>query len=145
MLRASAVLLLLLFAGHALCDFPLQGDFLARGKNHKAPLPGVPWQYCLFAHALIHAGAVFLLTRSLILGLAELVFHAATDYAKCDGRFTPAFPGVMLNWRRPFEPAFIARTADQCNAIAFDRDQAIHYGCKVVWCALAIWWSPWHK
>jgi hypothetical protein len=30
---------LLLFAGHALCDYPLQGDFLARGKNHCNPIP----------------------------------------------------------------------------------------------------------
>lgn len=98
-------LLLLLFAAHALCDYPLQGDFLARGKNHKAPLPGVPWYQCLAAHALIHSGAVLLITGSLWLALAELVIHTATDYAKCDGR------------------------------INFNQDQAIHYGCKVAWVA----------
>lgn len=34
---------LMLLAGHALCDYPLQGDFLAKAKNRAAPLPGVPW------------------------------------------------------------------------------------------------------
>lgn len=32
-----------LVAGHALADYPLQGDFLARAKNRAAPIPGVPW------------------------------------------------------------------------------------------------------
>jgi hypothetical protein len=98
--------LLLLFAAHALCDYPLQGDFLARGKNHRASLPGVPWYQCLGAHALIHAGAVYLITGSIWIGIAELMIHAATDYAKCDGRIT------------------------------FNQDQSIHYACKVVWALL---------
>lgn len=101
-LPAIAVLLLL-FAGHAVCDYPLQGDFLAKGKNHRNPLPGVPWYQCLFAHALIHAGTVYLFTGNSILGLAELVIHAGTDWLKCDGK------------------------------INFNVDQGIHYGCKVIW------------
>jgi len=38
---SNAVLsrILLLFAGHALCDYPLQGNFLAKGKNHRNPHP----------------------------------------------------------------------------------------------------------
>lgn len=114
MVKAGVSLLLLLFAGHALCDYPLQGDFLAKGKNQKAPIPGVPWYQCLFAHSLIHAGMVMLITRSLWLGLAELWIHAATDYTKSAGR------------------------------ISFNQDQAIHYGCKVAWCAIAMWFA-WHK
>lgn len=97
------VRVLLLFAGHALCDYPLQGDFLAKGKNHKAPIPGVPFYHCLAAHALIHAGMVYLITRSFWLALAELTIHTMTDYAKCDGR------------------------------ISFNQDQAIHYACKLLW------------
>lgn len=79
-------LVFMLVAAHALCDFPLQGDYLSRGKNHKAPLPGTPWFLLLMMHALIHGGAVTLITGSLWLGLAETAVHAATDYAKCDGR-----------------------------------------------------------
>jgi len=97
---------MLLCAGHALCDYPLQGDFLAKGKNHKAPIPGVPWYQCLLAHALIHAGMVLLITHSVWLALAELVIHTATDYAKCDGRIT------------------------------FNQDQAIHYFCKILWAVI---------
>jgi len=95
--------ILILFAGHALCDYPLQGDFLARGKNHKAPIPGIPWQHCLAAHALIHAGMVYIVTASLWFALAEFVIHCATDYAKCNGN------------------------------IDFQEDQFVHYACKLLW------------
>lgn len=93
---------------HALCDYPLQGDFLARGKNHKNPIPGVPFWHCLVAHSLIHAGAVALITGRVSLGLCELVAHLAIDYAKCDGRFD------------------------------FDVDQFLHVVCKLIWAAMLL-------
>ncbi len=101
-----ATKMLLLFAGHALCDYPLQGDFLARGKSHKSPIAGIPFWQCLLAHALIHSGMVLLITHSLWFALAELVIHTITDWAKCDGR------------------------------ISFNQDQAIHYACKILWALL---------
>lgn len=101
-----------LLCGHALCDFPLQGDFLSRGKDHRNPLLGVPWQFCLFAHALIHAGAVALITGNLALGVAEFVCHSAIDYAKCDDWF------------------------------GFAADQTFHIGCKVVWAAFVLVFGP---
>lgn len=97
------LLLFYLLAAHGLCDYPLQGDFLARGKNHTAPLPGVPWYQCLFWHAMIHAGAVALITHSVTLGIAELVCHFYLDYFKCD------------------------------NAFGWNTDQAAHVVCKVFW------------
>lgn len=99
-------LLFWLLVAHALADYPLQGDFLARAKNHVTPIPGVPWYQALGAHALIHAGAVAFLTHSLTLGLLEFIAHVAIDYAKCDGRTT------------------------------LNQDQALHVGCKVLWIAL---------
>jgi len=77
-------MLLQLLALHCLCDFPLQGDFLARGKNRCVPLPGVPWQICLLAHAMIHVGAYSLVVPT---GAALLVglFHLLVDYAKNEG------------------------------------------------------------
>jgi len=97
--------LVLLFAGHALCDFPLQGQFLSDAKNrHKSV--GEHWMRALFAHSMIHCAMVYLVTGSLIYGLAELVIHAFTDYAKCDG------------W------------------IDSTEDQAIHYLCKIAWAIL---------
>lgn len=95
--------ILLLFAGHALCDYPLQGEFLAKGKNHKAPIPGVPFYHCLLAHSLIHAGMVYLVTRSIWLAFAELIIHTITDWSKCQG------------------------------LVSFNQDQAVHYACKILW------------
>ena len=37
------MILFWLMVGHALADYPLQGDFLAKAKNRTAPIPGVPW------------------------------------------------------------------------------------------------------
>lgn len=76
--------LLLLFAGHAVCDYPLQGEFLAKAKNRHLNTSGGWWRDML-AHCIIHAGMVLLITGSVSLALAELVIHYATDCAKCDG------------------------------------------------------------
>ena len=73
-----------LFVGHAVCDYPLQGEFLAKGKNHRNPIPGFSWKIILFNHALIHAGMVALITGSLYLAILELVLHMFTDFLKCN-------------------------------------------------------------
>ena len=101
-------LFLALIAGHALCDYPLQGDFLARAKNRAMPIPGVPWYQALGAHAIIHGFAVGLLTGIPALGIAETLAHSAIDDAKCTGK------------------------------IGFDADQALHIGCKLLWVAAAL-------
>lgn len=81
-----------LVIGHAVCDFPLQGQFLAAGKNRHIkmpdpegePFPGNLWAYCLTAHSLVHAGMVWLVTGSALFGLIEFVCHWAIDYGKCE-------------------------------------------------------------
>ena len=98
--------LLLLLAGHALCDYPLQGDFLAKGKNFANPLPAVPWYQCMAAHVLIHAGMVYLITGKMWMAVAELTIHFAADMLKCAGKTT------------------------------FNQDQAIHIVCKIAWAIL---------
>jgi hypothetical protein len=99
--------LLLLLMAHAVADYPLQGDFLARAKNVLAPLPGVPWYQAMGAHCAIHAGFVYLVTGSAALAAAEFVCHWTIDTLKCTGR------------------------------LSFNADQAAHVGCKVVWAAIA--------
>ena len=97
-----------LIVAHAVCDYPLQGDFLARAKSRLSPIPGVPWQQAMAAHVVMHGGAVWFLTGSLWLGLAEMAAHALIDDAKCRGR------------------------------IGFNADQAAHVVCKAAWVALAV-------
>lgn len=92
-----------LLCAHALCDYPLQGDFLSRAKNRTSPLPGVPWWQALGAHALIHAGAVGLLTGVWWLGALEGLSHFAIDDAKCRHK------------------------------LDFNQDQGLHVACKVLW------------
>lgn len=77
-----------LIVGHAICDYPLQGDFLARAKNHTRPIPDVPWWICLAAHSMIHGGAVALITGSVLLGAMEALLHALFDHVKCAGGIT---------------------------------------------------------
>lgn len=109
-MHAAISLLLLLFFGHALADYPLQGEFLTKHKNHTLDTSEWRWgsKKSMFAHSTIHAGFVLLFTGSALLALAELVIHFATDYSKCDGRITS------------------------------NQDQAIHYACKVAWWAITV-------
>lgn len=81
-------LLAALFVAHFICDYPLQGDFLAKAKNPAQPIPDVPWGWAMSAHCAIHAGAVVFITMSLLMGVVEFVAHFAIDVAKCRGRIT---------------------------------------------------------
>lgn len=98
----------LMVAAHALADYPLQGDFLAKAKNRTAPIPGVPWWQALGAHAAIHGGFVGVITGFWWLGVAEAVAHFITDDLKCRGR------------------------------LSFNQDQGVHIACKVAWLLLAL-------
>lgn len=113
-------LFLALVVTHFLVDFPLQGDFLARGKNHRAPLPGVPWAYCLFAHAALCGAAVALCVHflgatkapmAISFGLAEALIHAGVDLGKNEGAFGKGETGFLV-------------------------DQALHLLCKLTWAYL---------
>lgn len=102
-----------LLVGHAVCDFALQSDMMAKLKSYRNAMPkatGQParvvWPYFLAAHALIHGGAVAMVTGSVILGVAETAVHFAIDLAKC------------------------------ANLTNFHQDQAMHFGCKLLWAGL---------
>jgi hypothetical protein len=96
-------LFLTLLVLHALCDYPLQGEFLAHAKNRTAQIPGVPWFQAMGAHALIQGGAVAMITGSWALGVAETICHFLIDDAKCRG------------------------------LLSYNQDQFLHVGCKAVW------------
>lgn len=104
-------MLFLMIGGHFLADYPLQGDFLARGKNHRAPLPGVPWYQCLVAHCMIQGLVLFFVTGNLVLALFEVAAHLAIDFGKSDGWY------------------------------GFNFDQVMHILCKIVWCYLFFHWK----
>lgn len=113
---AALKLFFALCIGHAIADFPLQGEFLSRGKNRHLPPPkladGDPpprlWMYLMSAHALTHAGFVWLFTGNVALGILEFVLHFVIDMMKCDGR------------------------------TGFESDQWLHVGTKAVYIGL-IW------
>lgn len=80
-MELSLMLVLMLLAAHWVCDYPLQGDFLAAAKQ-QGPLR----VYHLAAHAGIHGAAVALVTGNVWLGLAEWVAHALIDEMKVKGK-----------------------------------------------------------
>jgi hypothetical protein len=82
------ILFLKLAIGHFLADYPLQGDFLAAAKNHRKPIPGVPWYQALMAHSAIQAGMVWFVTGNVWFGLIEFFAHGFTDYLKSEGRIS---------------------------------------------------------
>ncbi len=104
-----------LLVGHAIADFPLQAGPMATEKCRRSPSDlqrSVPWYYWLSAHALIHGGAVYLITHSLTLGLLETIVHWIIDFAKCE------------DWTN------------------IHIDQLLHVACKLVWCLLLVLGVP---
>lgn len=83
---ACTVFLYLVFA-HLLLDYPLQGDYLARGKNRFTSFPGVPWQTLMLSHSFLQAGGVFIVTGSLAAMLFEFITHTLIDIFKCEKYF----------------------------------------------------------
>lgn len=108
MIHAFYPMIFWLIVGHALADYPLQGEFLAIAKNPDTEIGSVFWPHALFAHSMIHAGFVAIVTGSILLGIAEAIVHGLTDLAKCGGKLT------------------------------IHGDQLIHLLCKVIWAAIAI-------
>ncbi len=103
-----------LVIGHAIADYPLQGDWLSKAKNQTlTPVPGEEiWQGALLSHAAIHAGAVQLATGSWSLAGFEFGAHVLIDHTKCAGR------------------------------LSYNADQALHIGCKLVWFGLLCIFGP---
>ena len=108
-------LLLLFFKlviGHAVADFVLQPGPMSTGKNRNVDLRGVygdnfpPWYYWLSAHALTHAGFVYLITNSPLCAFLEFISHALIDYSKCE------------RW------------------VGFHQDQLLHMLFKFIYCVL---------
>lgn len=77
--------------GHAVADFVMQNGPMGAGKNrhnnlreqHGKNFP--PWYYWMTAHALIHGGAVYIITQNIYLGLLETALHWMIDFSKCEG------------------------------------------------------------
>lgn len=93
-----------LLCSHFICDYPLQSDFIAVGKNPaKSPYNGVPWFWIMLGHAFTHGAGVSVVTGSALLGAAETVAHFFIDVAKCKG-----YTNIHV-------------------------DQALHVLCKIAW------------
>lgn len=107
-MELALILLGKLIIGHFLCDFPLQGDFLSKAKNHHNPIEGVPPLWAMSAHCAIQAGMVWYLTGFWLLGSLEFVWHMLIDYRKCSGE------------------------------ISFNTDQILHIACKVFYVLVLI-------
>ncbi len=110
------VLFAKLLMGHALADFALQSDSMAKGKNRNRMVdlsivpPGqkyqVSWQYWLSAHALIHGMAVWLITGNIYIGFYEICCHWVIDFGKCESWY------------------------------GIHEDQTAHIVCKILWSIL---------
>jgi Protein of unknown function (DUF3307) len=72
---------------HALADFPLQGDYLAREKQRSKAASSLEWFIALTAHSLIHAGGVWLVSGRVGFGVAEFFLHWLIDFGKGEGKY----------------------------------------------------------
>lgn len=102
-------LLFQFIVGHALADFVLQVEAMAvyKSRHMTHDSEHFPhWSYWLTSHSFIHGGIVYLITGSVILGIAETVIHWFIDFSKCE------------RW------------------INMHVDQALHILCKVIYCII---------
>jgi hypothetical protein len=83
-------LLFQLLIGHAVGDFVLQPSPMSSGKNRNNRLQEQygesfpPWYYWLSAHALTHAGLVYVITGSALCAVLEAASHWLIDFGKCE-------------------------------------------------------------
>ena len=116
-LAGTMILFFAMAIGHALADYPLQGFFLASGKNRHIDsstffgsneVSPILWVHSLTAHALIQAGMVWIVTGSGALALAEFIIHWIIDFVRCE------------KW------------------IGFSMDQALHLICKLIYAMILV-------
>jgi hypothetical protein len=72
---------------HALVDFPLQGDYIAKQKSRRHADNQSVWIVALTAHCVIHGGGVWLVSGSLAFGFTEMILHAFIDLGKGEEKF----------------------------------------------------------
>ena len=80
---------------HALADFPLQGDYLARQKSRMQATSRSEWIVALSAHCAIHAGGVWLVSGSLAFAAVELVLHGLIDLGKGENKYGLATDQIL--------------------------------------------------
>ena len=98
---AGLVVFFALLIAHALCDHPLQGEFLALHKSRHFRPPGEAgsptiWPYCLTVHSLIQAGGVWAVTGRPMFALIEFVLHWIIDYLKAE-KITSLYVDQLLH------------------------------------------------
>lgn len=96
---------ILLLMGHALGDFPLQGEYIAQGKNRHAAPPGYDpavhgkrqavWPFFMAAHALIHGLIVFTLTARFDAAIWMVLTHGLIDLLKSERIYSPVADQVL--------------------------------------------------
>lgn len=75
-----------LIVAHALMDFTMQPDMMAKAKHREWKRPDhIPaWWYWMLSHALVHGGAVYFVTGQWELGVLETGLHCCIDFMKCE-------------------------------------------------------------
>ena len=88
-MREILELLLMLIGSHFICDYALQTDAIATGKNRLLDPAkfGVNWYYWMTSHAVTHGFGVGIVTGSVWFGLAEFVAHWLIDTGKCEKHY----------------------------------------------------------
>lgn len=131
--------LIFLFAGHALCDYAGQGDYLAKGKNRNIadcscgkPIIHVKDEYWRLEHSgEVSAGGHWHKPNHPKPWLRHLFDHSIIHAGM-----------VLLITQSPtlalaeLAIHFLTDWAKCENRISSNVDQAIHYACKVLWAIL---------
>jgi hypothetical protein len=82
-------MMFLVIAAHFVCDYTLQTEAVAIGKNRSINKTrfGVDWWYWMMGHSFTHGVALYLITGSVAAAVCDTFTHFMIDDSKCAGIF----------------------------------------------------------
>lgn len=136
-MTALELMALLVFA-HVLADYPMQGAFIALGKNRTKPLAGTPWYQILSAHAVMHGGMAGIVVVAAGLAGNPGLFNIALPVALAE----TACHWLIDDWKcrsvaRSCEGLAEGETERHCIR-SYNIDQSLHLACKVFWTSACV-------
>lgn len=96
----------------SITDVALQTDWMSLVKCNSCRSINIPWYYGMGSHSMVNGAGVWIVTGNVYIGILESILHFIIDFLKCK---------AMINQHLDF---------------------IAHIGCRVLYAAIFIYWTP---